>query len=148
MFGSLTNNLEGSLFDQFRRVEQQMDALFGRGGQLPGIRAVATGTFPPINVGATPEQVDIYLFIPGADSQGLDVSIQQNLLTIAGGRKTGEPENAKFYRKERFSGDFRRVITLPEDIDPEQVEAKYSEGILHVKLARREASKPKQIEIN
>jgi len=146
MFGSLSN-YDGSLFDQFRRMEQQIDELFGRGGSLPGIRSVTTGTFPPINVGATPEKVDVYLFSPGMDSKDLDVSIQQNLLTVAGTRKTAEPENVKYYRKERFNGDFRRVITLPEDIDPERVEAKYADGILHIAVARREASKPKQIEI-
>lgn len=146
MFGSLTN-INGSLFDQFRRMDQQIDELFGRGGMLPGIRSVVTGTFPPINVGVTPEKVDVFLFSPGMETKDLDVSIQQNLLSVTGARKTKDPENAKYYRKERFSGDFRRVITLPEDINPEQVEAKYANGILHIAVARREASKPKQIEI-
>ena len=146
MFGSLTN-FDGSLFDQFRRMEQQIDEMFGRGGMLPGIRSVATGTFPPINVGATPEKVDVYLFTPGLETKDLDVSIQQNLLTIVGNRKAVESENAKFYRKERFSGDFRRVITLPDDIDPDRVEAGYADGILHIAVQRREASKPRQIEI-
>ena len=146
MFGSLTN-LEGSLFDEFRRMEQQMDELFGRGGRLPGLRSVARGTFPPINVGATPEKVDVYLFSPGLDTKTLDLSIQNNLLTVAGERKPPEPENARFYRKERFSGEFRRVITLPDDVDPERVEAGYTDGVLHIAVHRREASKPRQIEI-
>jgi HSP20 family protein len=146
MFGSLTN-FEGSLFDQFRRMEQQVDELFGRGALLPGIRSVARGTFPPINVGATTEKVDVYFFSPGIDSKTLDVSIQQNLLTVSGERKSPAPENAKFYRKERFEGEFRRVITLPDDIDPERVEAKYTDGVLHISVQRRESSKPRQIEI-
>ena len=146
MFGSLSN-FDGSLFDQYRRMEQQLDGLFGRGGIMPGIRSVATGTFPPINVGATQDKVDVYLFTPGLETKDLDVSIQQNLLTVSGGRKTGESENAKFYRKERFSGDFRRVISLPEDIDPDRVEASYTDGILHIAVQRKEASKPRQIEI-
>ncbi len=146
MFGSLTN-FEGSLFDQFRRMEQQLDELFGRELPLPGIRSVVRGSFPPINVGATPEKIDVYLFSPGIDPKTLDVSIQQNLLTVSGERKTPEPENARYYRKERFQGDFRRVITLPEDIDPEHVEAKYTDGVLHIVVQRREASKPRQIEI-
>jgi len=146
MFGSLTN-LEGSLFDEFRRMEQRMDELFGRDTWLPGIRSVARGTFPPINVGATPEKVDVYLFSPGVDPKSLDVSIQQSLLTISGERKAPEQENAKSYRKERFYGEFRRVITLPDDIDPERVEARYTDGVLHIAVQRREESKPKQIEI-
>ncbi len=143
MFGSLTN-LEGSLFDEFRRMERDMDDLFGR---LPGIRSVARGTFPPVNVGATPEKVDVYLFSPGLDAKTLDVSIQQNVLTVAGERKPTEAESARFYRRERFSGEFRRAITLPEDVDPERVEAHYVDGVLHIAVQRREASKPRQIEI-
>ncbi|QSA98630.1 Hsp20/alpha crystallin family protein [Methylococcus sp. EFPC2] len=146
MFGNLTN-LEGSLFDEFRRLEQQVDELFGRGGRLPAIRSVVKGTFPPINVGVTPEKVDVYVFSAGLDSKTLDVSIQQNLLTISGERKSPEAENARYYRKERFQGEFRRVITLPEDVDPERVVAQYTDGILHVAVQRREASRPRQIEI-
>ena len=146
MFGSLTN-LEGSLFDEFRRMEQQLDDLFGRGTRFPGIRSVVRGTFPPINVGATPEKVDVYLFISGFDTKTLDVSIQQNLLTVAGERKRPEQENVRYYRNERYYGEFRRVITLPDDIDPERVDAKYTDGILHISVKRREASKPRQIEI-
>lgn len=146
MFGSLTN-YEGSLFDQFRRMEQQIDELFGRGSLLPGIRSVARGTFPPINVGATPEEVNVYLFSPGVDSNTLDVSIDKNLLTVSGVRKPAAAENAKFYRQERFNGEFRRVLTLPEDIDPERVAAKYADGILHIAVKRHAAAKPRQIEI-
>lgn len=146
MFGSLTH-YEGGLFDQFRRMEQELEELFGPSSPLPGIRSVTRGSFPPINVGATADKVDVYLFASGIDPKTLDVSIQQNLLTVAGGRKNGQPENAKYYRRERFQGDFRRVITLPDDCDPERVEAKYADGVLHIEVQRREASKPRQIEI-
>lgn len=146
MFGSLTN-FEGSLFDEFRRMEQRFDELFGRESWLPGIRSVVRGTFPPVNVGATPTKVDVYVFSPGLDSKAVDVSIQQNLLTVVGERKAPAQEDVKFYRQERFYGEFRRVITLPEDVDPERVEAKYTDGILHIAIQRREAAKPRQIEI-
>lgn len=143
MYGNLTN-LEGSLFEQFRRMEEELDELFGR---LPGIRSSARGTFPPVNIGATPEMVDVYLFSPGLDSSTLDVSLQQNVLTVVGKRKAAEVENAKFYRRERFAGDFRRVVTLPDDIDPDRVTATYTDGVLHIAVMRRESSKPRQIPI-
>ena len=113
----------------------------------PGSDLSSGGHFRPINVGATPEKVDVYLFSPGVDPKSLDVSLQQNLLTVSGKRESPEPENAKFYRKERFGGEFRRTITLPDDIDPERVEARYADGILHIEVRRRESSKPRQIEI-
>ena len=146
MVNTLTN-FGGSLFDEFRRMEDQWDELFGRWPWPTGIRAVARGTYPPINVGTTHEQVHIYLFAAGLDPQKLDISIQQNLLTIAGERKILAVENANYYRRERFTGGFQRTIVLPEDVDPDRVEARYREGVLQIMVKRREAAKPRQIEI-
>jgi HSP20 family protein len=146
MFGGLIN-FESSLFDQFRRMEQEVDELFGRWPLPAGIRSVARGTYPPINVGSTPEKVDIYLFAAGLDPKGLDISIQQNLLTVSGERRLPVNDNVNYYRQERFNGEFRRAITLPEDVDPDRVEARYRDGVLHLTVPRREVTKPRQIEV-
>ena len=146
MFANLTN-FGSSLFDDFRRLEEEMDELYGRWPYRSGIRSVARGTYPPINVGATPEQVDIYVFAAGLDAKTLDISIQQNLLTVSGERKAPREESANYYRKERFDGSFRRLITLPDDVDPERVDAHYRDGILKIHVKRREASRPRQIEV-
>jgi HSP20 family protein len=145
MFGSLTNF--ESLFEEFRRMEQQMDQLFGSGTQPPAIRSVARGTFPPINVGAAPDGIDVYLFAAGLDPKSIELNIQRNLLTVAGERQVPVDENATYYRQERFSGPFRRVIALPEDVDPDRVEAKYRDGVLQITTRRRESAKPRQITI-
>ena len=87
------------------------------------------------------------MFAAGLDPASLDISIQQNLLTIAGERQLSSEENANYYRKERFSGVFRRVITLPEDVDPDKVSARYQDGVLQITVQRREATRPRQIEI-
>lgn len=146
MFGSLSS-VEGNLFDDFRRVAQEMDQLFGVTPWPNGIRAVARGTYPPINIGSTENQVDVYLFAAGIDPSSLDITIQQNLLTIKGERRLSATEAGTFYRKERYDGAFHRVVTLPEDVDPEKVEAKYQDGVLHVLIGRRESAKPRQIQI-
>jgi HSP20 family protein len=146
MFGSLTN-FEGSLFDDLRRMQQEMEEMFTPRGWPAGIRSVARGTYPPINVGATSERVDVYLFAAGLDPKALDISLQQNLLTVAGERKAQTPENAEYYRQERFSGAFKRVISLPEDVDPDKVDARYEDGILHIAIQRREVARPRQIEV-
>ena len=141
------SNTGGSLFDEFRRLESEVDELFGRGSWPSGIRSVAQGTYPPVNVGTTPAQVDVFLFTAGLDASSLDISIQQNLLTISGERKAAVREGVDYYRKERFDGGFRRLITLPDDVDPDQVEALYRDGILHICVKRREASRPRQIAV-
>jgi HSP20 family protein len=146
MFGRLTN-FSGSLFGDIRRLEQEMDGLFGRWTWPVGIRSVVPGTYPPINVGTTPDGVDIYLFASGLDPKTLDISLQQNLLTVAGERKAPAEKDVSYYRKERFDGAFRRAITLPEDVDPDRVEAHYRNGILQIHVKRQEAVRPRQIEV-
>ena len=148
MFGSLFSGFDTSLFDEFRRLESEMDQLFGRGSLPAGIRAMRRGTFPPINVGATPERVDVYLFAASLDPKSLDISIQQNLLAVSGERKVPFDEAADYYRQERFDGEFRRVITLPDDVDPDRVEARYRDGVLQITVQRREAARPRQITVN
>ena len=148
MFGSLFGSFDTSLFDEVRRLESELDQLFGRGSLPAGIRAMRRGTFPPINVGATPERVDVYLFAAGLDPKSLDISIQQNLLAVSGERKVPVDEAADYYRQERYDGEFRRVITLPDDVDPNRVEAKYRDGVLQITVQRREAVRPRQITVN
>lgn len=135
----------GDLFDELRRLEREMG---GFGSPTSYIRSGAQAAWPPINIGNTLDEVDVYLFLPGIDTQSLEVQIQQNLLTIAGERRLITEEGASYFRKERYDGAFRRAVTLPEDVDPERVEAKYEEGVLHIRVMRRESSKPRQIKVN
>ena len=135
------------LFEEFRRMEQQMDELFGSGTLPPAIRSVGRGTYPPVNVGASPEQVDVYLFAAGLDPKKIDVNVQQNLLTVSGERRLPVNQDATYYRQERFSGPFQRVIALPDDVDANRVEAKYNDGILQITARRRESAKPRQIAV-
>jgi HSP20 family protein len=146
MWGYL-RGFDTDLFSQLERMRQDMDALFGARPGSAGIRSVASGTFPAINVGASPSRVDIYVFAAGVNPQSLDISIQQNLLTISGERKAVLPEDVQLYRRERFSGGFRRVLTLPEDVDPDKVQANYRDGVLHLMVDRREEVKPRRIEV-
>src|SRR5438270_2478377 len=81
MFGSLTGG-DGGLFDEFRRLQEEIDSLFDQWPATMGVRSVVRGTFPPINVAAAPDQFEVYLFAPGLDAKKLELSIQQNLLTV------------------------------------------------------------------
>jgi HSP20 family protein len=139
---------ESSLFSEVRRLEQELDDLLGGGTSWSSsIRSLPPGTFPAINVGSTDDQVTVYVFAPGIDPKSLDIQMQQNLLSISGKREETPEKGATFYRQERFRGEFRRALTLPEDVDPEKVEAKYRDGIVEITVKRREAAKPRQISI-
>jgi len=112
-----------SLFprDVFAELDRIQRGLQQGGGELsPSIRGTARGGYPAMNVGSTPRSVEIYAFAPGIDPNSLDVQLEKGVLTIAGERAGVLPPKdapATVHIDERFSGRFRRVVTLPDDVD-------------------------------
>ncbi len=133
-----------SLLDELWRWDQDW---FSPSPWFSGIRSVRQGTYPPINVGSSADSIDVYVFAAGLDPKSLNVSLQQNLLTVSGERSVAAEEKATYYRRERFQGTFQRVVTLPDDVDPDQVDARYTDGVLHVRVGRREEVKPRRIQV-
>jgi HSP20 family protein len=138
------------IFSEFDRMQRDMEQVFGSLGMPASIRAVARGTFPAINIGTTPKSFEVYAFVPGIDPATLEVSVDRGILTIAGERATDLPEESEkvnIYADERFSGHFKRVVSLPEDADATRIEARYRDGVLRVSVPKSEAAQPKRIEV-
>ena len=149
MYASLTR-FPGDMFADFEALQRQVEQLLGNRGWPSSIRAAGRGAFPAINMGVTPEAVEIYAFAPGIDPAKLDVSIDRGVLTIAGERKNDLPpesEKLSIYADERFGGSFKRAVSLPEDADSSRIDAKYRDGILRITVPKRENAKPRRIEI-
>src|SRR6476469_4986571 len=109
----------GDWFADFEQLYDRMDELLGGRSGTSSIRAVGrAGAFPALNVGSSPDAVEIYAFAPGIDPKSIDVSVEKGLLAISGERQsqdgTGSPgkgsEERTAYASERFSGSFRRVV--------------------------------------
>lgn len=138
------------VFSELNRLQSVLDQVFRPSGRS-GIRELTGAGFPVINVGTTPETIEVMALAPGIDPASLQLSIDRGLLVIAGERASALPEagdNISVYAQERFAGNFRRVVSLPDDADPAKVEASYRDGILRVTVAKRESSKPRRIEVN
>ncbi|MGZ5180799.1 MAG: Hsp20/alpha crystallin family protein [Ramlibacter sp.] len=138
------------LMGEFSRLQSVLDQVF-RPLERSSIRALAAGTFPVINVGATADSIEVMAMAPGLDPGKLQVTADRGLLVIAGERQGGVPqerEGVSVYAQERFEGGFRRVVNLPEDADPARIDASYRDGILRISVAKRESSKPRRIEIS
>lgn len=144
-----------SVFSDFDRLRRDLDDVFGLASAPAGIRSVAPGTYPAINVGHTPTSVEIYAFAPGVDAAKVDVNLDRGVLTISGERPATTPDarngqeadKVSVYSRERVSGRFKRAVSLPDDVDPERVQATYRDGVLHISVARREAAQPRRIAI-
>lgn len=135
------------LFAEFDRLQREVSGLFD---SSPNIRGMGRGGYPALNVGTSPSSVDVFAFAPGLDPAAIEVNLERGVLTLAGERKAGTPEtDAKrtTHLDERFTGRFRRVVSLPDDIDPDSVTASYQDGVLHVGIKRREAAQPRRIAV-
>lgn len=137
------------LFAEFDRLHREMDLLFNYSGVPSTIRATGRGTFPAINIGVTPDAVEIYAFVPGIDPAKLEISVDRGLLTISGERQSdlALTEKHTAHARERFTGSFKRVVSLPDEVDPNKVEARCENGILRITAAKHEATKPRRIEV-
>ncbi len=134
------------MFAELDRLQREVQQAFDLS---PSIRGAARGGFPALNVGGTPQSVEIYAFAPGLDPAAIDLQIDRGLLTLAGERPTPSAVDARAttHIDERFSGRFRRVISLPDDIDPDAVTAQYRHGVLHISIRRRESAQPRRIQV-
>jgi HSP20 family protein len=149
MYPSLTT-YPGDPFAEFEALQRELGRMFGGNDWPSSIRAAARGAFPAINMGTTEEAVEIFAFAPGLDPANLDVHVEKGLLVIAGERKGEVPASSQkltVYAQERFEGAFKRVVGLPEEIDSSRIEATYRDGVLRILVPKREALKPRRIEV-
>lgn len=135
------------MFAELDRLQREMQQAFDFS---PTIRGAGRSGFPAINVGGTPQSVEVYAFAPGLDPAQLDVKLERGLLTIAGSRSADLPQpdaKAAVHINERFQGSFHRVIALPEDTDSEAVNARYRDGVLQISIPRRTSAQPRRIDV-
>ncbi|MDI6854910.1 MAG: Hsp20/alpha crystallin family protein [Deltaproteobacteria bacterium] len=136
-------------WDPFRELEQlqrQMDRLFRQsfGGRFPW----RVGVYPLVNISEDRDYVYVRAELPGVKPENLEIHIRDKNLVIRGERKImGEEKDVNFHRRERESGFFRRVLTLPTPVNPDNVEATCKDGILTIKIAKPEEIKPRQIKV-
>lgn len=136
------------LFAEFDRLQRAPGSATGT---RPGSIRATSRAYPPINISSTPAALEIDVFVPGADPAKLDVQIDRGLLTISGERPADRPAangDASVYATERYTGEFKRAISLSDDVNPAAVSAEYRDGILRISLGRRETAQPRRVEIN
>ncbi len=109
---------------------------------------VATEWAPAVDITEDDREYLIKAELPELKKEDVKVTVENGILSITGERKFEKEEKGKkYHRIERSYGTFTRSFGLPEDADTEKVEAKFSDGVLHVQVAKSEAAKPKHIEV-
>jgi HSP20 family protein len=136
------------VFAELDRLQRELQQAFEFS---PSIRGFTRGAFPALNVASTPDSAEIYAFAPGLEPDSIHVQLERGVLSISGLRANGLPapdSGASVHLHERFAGRFHRVITLTDDLDPDQVRATYRDGVLHVAIARKAAAKPRRVAVS
>jgi HSP20 family protein len=132
----------------FNELRREMDRLldgFGLGAARPALRYRAA--YPALNVWNEGEALCVEAEVPGIRKEDLEIFAVGNELTIKGRRPPLEGEKLTYHRRERGTGEFTRVITLPDGVDADKVEAVLKDGVLTVRLPKAESAKPRQIAI-
>jgi len=103
---------------------------------------------PPIDIYETPEGLVLYADLPGVDSSGLDLQVQDNRLTLFGRVTSLESESAQMLHQEYQVGDFLRSFILSDEVDHDRIQAKLTNGVLRVELPRAPRARPRRIEVS
>jgi HSP20 family protein len=139
--------LSRDVFADLERLHRELQQTFEGG---PSIRGAGRGGFPAVNVGTTPQGIEIYVYAPGLDPAGIEVDLERGTLTVSGERAASLPTGGAktvIHSNERFAGRFRRAVSLPDDIDPEGITADYRDGVLYVSVKRRAEALPRRITV-
>jgi HSP20 family protein len=112
--------------------------------------ALTTANFaPPVDVYEDEHNITLKIEVSGIDEKDINVSIENNTLTVRGERRFEKDEKEEnFHRVERMYGSFTRSFTMPNTVDPEEVSAHYEKGVLKIRLAKKAEAKPKLIKVN
>ena len=133
------------------RLNQLFSQPFGPLWRLAGAaeQALTAGSFvPAVDIYEDEHNIILTAETPGIDEKDLDISLENNVLTVSGERKMENQEKQdNFHRIERSYGRFTRSFNLPPTVDPDNVKAEFNNGLLKITLPKREEAKPKQIKI-
>lgn len=102
----------------------------------------------PVDAYRRGENVWLHFDLPGVASDSLDIDIERNVLTVTAERKWRPEEGDHVYFAERRQGEYRRQITLGQEVDVENIEADYHDGVLTVRIPVAEQARPRKIAIN
>ena len=147
----LSSSGQGALapFNEISRIRNEIFRIF----EDPfGFGAPSTTLFegwtPAVDVHENKDNITVRAELPGMKKEEIEVTIVGDTITISGERKQEEEkQEGQTYRSERFLGRFQRSIALPAEVDPNQVQASYKDGVLTINLPKSEQAKRKQIEI-
>lgn len=101
-----------------------------------------------LDIFQTPKEIVIQAPIAGADPEDIDISISNDMVTIAGGRENlNKVQKEDYLYQEIYWGDFSRSVVLPQEVDAAKSEAQFKNGLLTIRLPKLEREKTQKIRV-
>jgi len=131
------------LWDLHREMDRLFDNVFQRFDSFPAV-ADAIMLKPNVDIKENKKNYKITVEVPGVEENDVKLEFSEGTLTVSGEKKHEKEEKDENYHcVERSYGSFRRVLSLPEDIDEDAIEAKFKNGVLTITVPRKQIAKPK-----
>jgi HSP20 family protein len=103
---------------------------------------------PAVDIFEIDDEIIVQAEVPGMDPKDIELSLENNVLTLKGDRKLQkETKDENYHRIERSYGSFSRSFSIPAMVNEDKIRADYNEGVLSIALVKKERARPKQIEI-
>jgi HSP20 family protein len=126
-----------------RRLQDEFDRAFA-----PFFSETSSGAYPAVNLWQGENSVAITTELPGVEPEEIEISVKDDTLTLSGERKMSDVgDKVTWHMRERPFGRFARSIRLPFRVDPETVEARFTNGVLQVEMQRPEEDRPRRIKV-
>jgi HSP20 family protein len=138
----------GSVSGELVRMKREMERILDRISKESSSSTQKRDWSPSLDLVETKDSLVAELEVPGINPDDINISVSPDLLTVTGEKtqKRGEQEK-NYHIMERAHGNFSRSIPLPTAVNPDQVEARYIDGILRITMEKGQASKSKKIEV-
>ena len=138
-------SFEGFFNAPFELQNDLSRALFG----LRSRDAARVGAWPQFNVWTKDDELIVTAEIPGLEPDQIEVNVNNDLLTVSATVEADQlSEGESYHRRERFSGLFERSLRLPFAVDQQKSDARYTDGVLEIRLTKPERDKPRKLTVN
>ena len=130
-------------------LQNEINRLFKNWGDYES-SGVTAGWMPAVDIQEFDDRFQLFVDLPGVDPKGVDITLENGVLTITGERHLQAPtegEQVVSHRMERGHGRFHRRFILPETVDPENVEATDRNGVLEISIKKQAKALPRRIQI-
>jgi HSP20 family protein len=136
-------------FRGLNTLQDQVNRLLEDSIRGSGANSSLTAWAPAVDIYETESELVVTADLPGINENDIDVRVENNMLTIRGERKLEKTiDEDNMLRVELAYGSFSRSFSLPNTVNTEAIKADYHDGVLTVRLPKREESKPKQVKVN